>query len=299
MDEAPCPSPIDPIFSSGETPRPFYEQAYDEKDRKISEGKSVEIEFKNSIYIFNLGISENNKYIIFKISPKKGLHLSSFTAYINFNQFNNINSLFSFYNNLKEIYNLLIKYMEEKKFSISLDKDKYKITFNFLMPGDIIVNVDFYLKEEKVNGTMILDDIYNIVDKLEEENKKFKEEINKLKNEDNKLKENLDVKNKEIMNLKNEMKEIKKENESIKEKLKIFEDNLNKISNNINNIKNENNYNNKNKNGINPNSESDYKSIPNRFNNLNNDNNKPKQIQRNIIIDEDEEENNFSIFKRR
>ena len=135
--------------------------------------------------------------------------------------------------------------MSEKKFSISLDKNQYKITFYFLIPGDIVVNVDFYLKEEKINNTMALNDVYSLMDKLEEENKTFKDEINKLKNEDKMLKESLDSKNVEIMDLKNEIIEIKKENEFIKGKMKCIEDKLNNISNNINNnfnIKNENNF---------------------------------------------------------
>ena len=140
MEEAPCP-----VFV-GETPKPFYDESYDEKDKTISESKKVEVEFNNNKYILELGKSENNKNIIFKISLKKSHNLSKFTAYINFNQFNDINSIFSFYTNLNEIYKLLIKNLNEKKFAISLKSDKYVITFNFLRRGDKVVNVEFYLK---------------------------------------------------------------------------------------------------------------------------------------------------------
>ena len=204
--------------------------------------------------------------------------------------------------------------MSEKKFSISLDKNQYKITFYFLIPGDIVVNVDFYLKEEKINNTMALNDVYSLMDKLEEENKTFKDEINKLKNEDKILKESLDSKNVEIMDLKNEIIEIKKENEFIKGKMKCIEDKLNNISNNINNnvnIKNETNFpdnkiENKNEIKINHNSDSECKSIPNNSNScIYNENNKQKNIPKNIIIDEDYEEekdiedNNNSIHDQK
>ena len=303
MEEAPCP-----VFV-GETPKPFYDEAYDEKDKTISESKKVEVEFNNNKYILELGKSENNKNIIFKISLKKSHNLSKFTAYINFNQFNDINSIFSFYTNLNEIYKLLIKNLNEKKFAISLKSDKFVITFNFLMPGDKVVNVDFYLKEEKTSGTMALNDVYSIVDKLEEENNKFKEEINLLKNEDKKLKDELDNKSNEIINLKNEVNQIKKENEFIKEKMKFFEEKLNDISNNniiINdndnvkikqekiNLDNNIENNNKDKNEININQKPklEYDSIPNNYSdiNINNINRSQNNIQKNIIIDEDEEE---------
>ena len=66
MDDAPCPS----FFGSGETPKPLYEKEVDEKDKIITEVKSVDVEFNGKNYIFQLGKSENNKNIIFKISQK-------------------------------------------------------------------------------------------------------------------------------------------------------------------------------------------------------------------------------------
>ena len=298
MEEAPCPS------FAGETPKPFYMEAIDEKDRIISESKTVDVEFNNNKYILELGKSENNKNIIFKMSHKKSHNLSKYTAYINFNQFNNINYIFSFYNNLNEIYALLITNLNEKKFSISIKDDRYVITFNFLMPGDKLVNVDFYLKEEKISNSMVLNDVFTLVDKLEEENNKFKEEINLLKAEDKKLKDELDNKNNEIIYLKNEVNQIKKENEIIKEKMKFFEDKLNNLSNNIINnvnikhekINRDNNIekNNKIKNEININNKPKYEcdSIPNYINSSDNNsiNKSQNNIPKNIIIDEDEEE---------
>ena len=64
MDDAPCPS----FFGSGETPKPLYEKEVDEKDKIITEVKSVDVEFNGKNYIFQLGKSENNKNIIFKIN---------------------------------------------------------------------------------------------------------------------------------------------------------------------------------------------------------------------------------------
>ena len=230
MDDAPCPS----FFGSGETPKPLYEKEVDEKDKIITEVKSVDVEFNGKNYIFQLGKSENNKNIIFKISQKRSQNFSIYSAYINLNQFNNIHSFFSFYSTINEIYGLLLKNINEKKFTFSIKNDRYVITFEFLMPGNKVVNVDFYLKEEKIDNAKIINNMYSIIDKLEEDNNNFKEEIKNLKNEDKKLREDLDIKNKEIINLKNEISEIKEENKLIKEKIKSIEENITKININYN-----------------------------------------------------------------
>ena len=131
MDDAPCPS----FFGSGETPKPLYEKEVDEKDKIITEVKSVDVEFNGKNYIFQLGKSENNKNIIFKISQKRSQNFSIYSAYINLNQFNNIHSFFSFYSTINEIYGLLLKNIYEKKFKFSIKNDRYVITFEFFMPG--------------------------------------------------------------------------------------------------------------------------------------------------------------------
>ena len=206
-----------------------------------------------------------------------------------------------------------------------------KLHLLFLCPAKKTIKVDFYLKEEKANNTMLMNDIYKIIDKLEEDNKKFKEEINKLKNEDKKLKEELNLKNNELIFVKNELKDIKNENKLMKEKIKQIEDKMNNIRN-YNNIKNEkkdflnendekehylNNKDNNNKEIIKEKenkqkneikSESELKINKNKYecssvpnNNYNYSNNysisncnkiKSNKIPKNIIIDEDDEEKN-------
>ena len=322
MDEAPCPS------FAGETPRPFYDKMIDEKDKIIGEKKSTEIEINNKKYIFELGKSENNKNIIFKIYEKKRHIFSNYITYVNYDQFIMINDIFKYYNDLNGVYDLLSKNIEDKKYSIYLEGKENKIIFQFIMPGNKILNVDIYLKEEKVSNTLAINDVYNIIDKLEEDNNNFKEEINQLKNEDKKLRDELNNKNKEIINLKNELIEIKNENKLIKDKIKLIEDNIRNISLNNNSKKDkkyldDNTKENKIENNIeNPNNKetkvdnnkSEYKSIPNenKYNSVPNENkynsipnqseyksisnNNPNKeinqnnIPRNIIIDEDEEE---------
>lgn len=254
--------------STSETPKPAYDKG-DENDKIMTEIKTFETELNGKKYNLDLAKSESNKNIIIKVEEKRIRNFSNYIVYLNYNQLNNINSIFSFYKNIDEIYDLLLNNLSEKKFSLSLDDYTYKITFTFLMPGEKTINVDFYLKEEKANNTMIMNDIYKIIDKLEEENKIFKEEINKLKNEDKKLKEELDLKNNELIFVKNELKDIKNENKLMKEKIKQIEDNLK----NNNNIKNEK------KDFLNENKDKD--------NHLNNkDNNK-----KNEILKEKEKEN--------
>ena len=227
MDDAPCPS--FPGLSTM-TPQPIYDKNVDEKDKIMKDIKSFEVEFKEKKYKLELAKSENDKNIIFKLTEKKIRISSNFIAHINYNQFLNINSIFGFYSNIIEIYKLLLDNLNDKKYSLSQKNNNFILIFEFLMPGKKNVNVDFYLNEEKVNNTMIINDIYTIIDKLEQDNNNFKEEINKLKIEDKKLKEELDNKNEEILNVKHEMDEIKKENILIKEKMKYLEEKLNNIT---------------------------------------------------------------------
>ena len=231
MDDAPCPS--FPGLSTM-TPQPIYDKNVDEKDKIMKDIKSFEVEFKEKKYKLELAKSENDKNIIFKLTEKKIRISSNFIAHINYNQFLNINSIFGFYSNIIEIYKLLLDNLNDKKYSLSQKNNNFILIFEFLMPGKKNVNVDFYLNEEKVNNTMIINDIYTIIDKLEHDNSNFKEEINKLKIEDKKMKEELDNKNEEILNVKHEMDEIKKENILIKENMKYLEEKLNNITRNNN-----------------------------------------------------------------
>ena len=269
MDEAPCPS------LPGETPFPFYNKMPDERDKKMTEIKSSDIYIDNKKYIFELGKSENKKNIIFKVYEKKNHIISNYIAHINFNQFKNINQLFDFYGNIDEIYKLLAKLIDTRKYSISLSDNEYKITFDFTMPGEKIIKVEFYLKEEKVSNTMVMSDIYNILDNLEEENNTIKEEIKKLKNEDKQLKDDLEGKNKEISALKNELNEVKKENKLIQEKMKLLEEKVNNMpKGNViikenNDLKKEIKDNKKeyniHKNEIKPDNKPEYKSVHNQY----------------------------------
>ena len=173
----------------GEISKPNYSNTSGEtKDKTLKEIKQFETELNNKKYTLELARSENDKNLVIKLYEKKKYILSSYIAYINFEQFKNINSIFSFYSNIREIYNLLLTNLEGKKFFLTLkNSNDLIITFNFVMPGEKKINVEFYLKEEKVNNNNnLMSDIYEMMEKIEKENDKFKEEINLLKNNEKK-----------------------------------------------------------------------------------------------------------------
>ena len=288
----------------GEISKPNYSNTSGEtKDKTLKEIKQFETELNNKKYTLELARSENDKNLVIKLYEKKKYILSSYIAYINFEQFKNINSIFSFYSNIREIYNLLLTHLEGKKFFLTLkNSNDLIITFNFVMPGEKKINVEFYLKEEKVNNNNnLMSDIYEMVEKIEKENDKFKEEINLLKNNEKKMKDELNKKNDEMINMKNDLNEIKNDNFILKQKIKNLEDklnNLNSINNNIKNNTDKNEVIKEEKKPIaqptiihrRPNYE--YLSVPNcDNNNVNNINQNKNKKPKNEIIDEDDDDN--------
>ncbi len=324
MDDAPCPSVLS-------TPGSF-DKIVDEKDKIMTEIKSFDIDLNNKKYILELAKSENNKNIIFKVSEKKNHKLKYYIAYLDYNQFTNINDFFRVYSNINEIYDLLLVNLNSKNFSFLMKNTSLIITFKFILPNKVL-NAEFYLKEEKISNSNMMDDIYDIIDRLEQDNKNMKEEFNKMKNEEKEWKDEINnikndniklkeeiyfIKNENIKwkdeinsikneNIKlkddiyckdNELKNIKKELDEIKDENNLFKEKLKlleeKIKNNIYKKKQEKKQLNKYRND-----NEEIKSIPNNIPSIDNNNknyniidNKKKMIKNEIINEEEEDEEN-------
>ena len=185
-----------------------------EENKTSKETKLFEISIQNINYELELTKSENNKYILFKLSPKNN-NIKYYILKLNLIQFKYIHSFFSFYNDINEIYDLLSNSLNNKKYTISFKDNICIVIFKFEMPGNKIINIDFNLKEIYENS--LAENIYKEINNLKEENKNIKDELNK--------------KNKELIEIKNDIINIKNENELIKEKIKFIEEKINNKDN--------------------------------------------------------------------
>ena len=191
---------------------------------KMVDIKNFDITLNNITFIFEFGKSENKENIIFKLyENNEGLRDIYYLLHLNFNEFNKLNAIFSFYQNIDEIYNFLLNLINDKKYSISLKNNLIILIFKFPMPGGKIIDINLELKENKIKKEDLLEKLYLTVNELLKENKLIKEEQKLIKDE-------LKNKNNELENIKNEMKNVKNENEEIKNKLKNIEVLLSKIN---------------------------------------------------------------------
>ena len=209
----------------------------DEKDIKMTEIKSFDIDLTNEKFSLEIAKSENNKNIILKLYNIKEKHFKHYIMILNIESFYNLNEFFKIYKNIHELYMMLLDIINKKKYSIDIKNQEAILTLEFVMPGDKIIDVNFELQEEKVKSEELIEYLYKIVNELtkNDSNSLIKEEINNLKNENQNLKEELKNKSEELINIKNdinnlnnEMKKVKEENIEIKNKLKSFEELMNK-----------------------------------------------------------------------
>lgn len=246
-----------PVFvlnsSLYETPNPYLmgaveEEQNDESDKIMVEIKSFDIEFHNQNYILDLAKSENNKKIILKICNKKQKKIKFYISYFSLNSFYLMNSFFKFYQTINEIYNLLLDAINEKKYLLEVKSEFINITLKFTIPGGKVIDIVFPLKEEKFKKEDLINELYEMVTQLTEDNHLLKQEINSLKDNINSMnneiiflkEENFRV-NETLKTLqetpikkkkkreKKEKLEEKEEKEEIKEKEEMNQNNKNKI----------------------------------------------------------------------
>ena len=110
---------------------------------KMIDTKSFDININNKIFKFEFSKSENKENIIFKLfENNEGLGEKYFLLHLNFYEFNKINALFSFYENIDEIYNFILNLINDKKYSISLKNNFVILILKFPMPGGKIIDIN-------------------------------------------------------------------------------------------------------------------------------------------------------------
>ena len=186
-----------------------------ENEKDIIESKSYNLSLLNEEYelIMNL----YNKYIEFKLIKK---NIISIYYYKQKYDLENINKLlYTFFKEIKDVYNFYDKILNKNKVKLILKEDKINLIFKIIINLDNEIETNLELKKIKINKDDILYILINEVNIL-------KNKLNENKDKENKMKEYINNKNNEI------------KNEIIKENKKIIEEKIN-IINNINEIKKE------------------------------------------------------------
>ena len=192
-------------------------------DLKMIDIKTFDINLEDKSYIFEYAKSETKEHIIFKITENKNIKEKYYILYLNISELNSLNALFSLYQNIEEIYTLLLKLIIDNKYSISVKNNSIILLIKLPMPGGKIIDINFELRQNKITNEEILDLLYSKVNELIKENQIIKNEQKILKN-----------KNDELVNKNNKLEkdydEMKNENEKIKEKLKKIENQIEKLA---------------------------------------------------------------------
>ena len=189
-----------------------------ENEKDIIESKSYNLSLLNEEYELIMNI--NNIYIEFKLIKKNIICPYYYKQKYDLKNINKL--LYTFFNEIKDVYNFYDKILIKNKVKLILIEDKINLNFKNIINLDNEIEINLEFKKIKINKDDIL---YNLIN-----------EVNILKNKINENKEN---KMKEYIN--NKDNEIK--NEIIKENKKIIEEKINIIDNKykekINEIKKE------------------------------------------------------------
>ena len=185
----------------------------DEEEKMIGI-KTLNIESNNKAYKLELGKSQNKQKIFFKMSKSSSIASDYYFLVLNEEDFQNLNPIFKIYQNIDEIYSLLIDILNDRKYSL-VEKEKLMVlTMKFNIYKGKEIDIEFNLKVKKAKKEDLIDNLYLLVNQLMEDNKLIKDDLNKknneLKNEIILLKEEIINKDKEIINIKKELEEIKK-----------------------------------------------------------------------------------------
>ena len=93
------------------------------------EPKSFEIEINNKKCKFEIAKSKNNKGIIFKVSFISALEY--YFLFISEDELYNLNPFFKLYQNLNEIFTLLVDTINDKNYSVSFQDTFVILVFKF------------------------------------------------------------------------------------------------------------------------------------------------------------------------
>ena len=204
-----------------------------ENEKDIIESKSYNLSLLNEE--FELSMNLTNLYIEFKLNKKNIICPYYYKEKFDLQNINKL--LYTFFNELKEVFNFYDKIIINNKVKLILIKDNINLNFKNIINLDNEVETNLELKKIKINKDEILFILLNEVNLL-------KNKLNEKSNNEIKMKEYIDKKDNEIKNeiivekiniidnkYKDLINEIKKEYE---DKMKEFKNKQNEIISEMN-----------------------------------------------------------------
>ena len=96
--------------------------------------KEFEIKLNNDLYKFEFAKSSNNSSIIFKLTNNNTLIKKYYLLILNIEELYNNNSIFKFYKDINEIYDILLEIFNNKDYSIICKGNNIILILKFSMP---------------------------------------------------------------------------------------------------------------------------------------------------------------------
>ena len=208
-----------------EAPVPFAETPKPEKVAKEKILIEFTLEIDEKIYKCSIIKFEENEIKIFMILSNNPFIM--YESYFNFYQLQNLNRNFRVYDNISQLANDLIGYINQKRLTISsVQKDKIILELNIIANIDNKVNITINRK----NNSFDINQIDFLYEELEKKNKEIFELKNKIIDIEKERKEESVIKDKKITDLEKRLETLEKSFENNK--------NIKTINNQQNNYNN-------------------------------------------------------------
>ena len=197
---------------------------------EIKESFEIKQEEKN----YKLNIEIINQEIILNVFEKN--LMKEYEIKLSFDELKALHKIFLTLNSSQDFIDFIKAAIENKKILIKENKDN-QITIELMIEHLFKQNIiKFDLIKKKMNLELIVQDLYQKIEKVTKENKiikdentKMKEDINNLKKDNNKIKDENKI-------MKQENENLIDENFEIKEKIKYIENENKNLINKINNL---------------------------------------------------------------
>ena len=201
---------------------------------EIKESFEINQEGKN----YKLKIEIINQEIILNVLDEKDL-MKEYEIKLTFDELKVFHKIFLTLNSSQDFIDFIKATIENKKILIKENKENQitiELIIEYLFKQNII---KFDLIKKKMNLELIVQDLYQKMEKVTEENIKMKEDIESLKEDNKIIKEENKIIKKENEKLINENLEIKQKIKSIENKNKNLINKINNLEININSSKND------------------------------------------------------------
>ena len=182
------------------------------EDSKIMDNKYFDIKKDNKLYILELSKSKAKDYISLKMSNYLNIKDNYYFFNLTIEKFREIYKLNSLFQNIDEIYGLLVKLIIDEDYHVELKFNSIVLLFKFPMLIGEAIEAKFELKPKILNKQEIIENLCSKVSELITENQNIKNEqkaiYEELRNKNNmlegeleKAKFELDIMKKQLENI--------------------------------------------------------------------------------------------------